>query len=625
MNSFWAFDIEVYRNFLSFTAVNAKNSKDVFQIYSFGNKVNIDFLKELHNFITNKIDYLVGYNNIKYDDIIVTELITKYLKKEEVYHNDIFLLGQSVIENEEENHSVKTQSKYYKRIDLMRMLRLDKLKISLKHCGVVLFYNNIQDLPIKFYETIKEDQIDILLKYNLNDVYLTIKVLKYAKDQLKFRFDLSNLYNSDFLNDPETKIADKVLTSFYLEKSAIVEYELKQLKTDRNIIYFNDIIDPNITFTSKKGNDFLNKLKNIIWRKDIGFEKYIDGKFTEQLNIGNKFYSIGIGGLHSIDKTIFYESNNKYKLIDADVASFYPKIIINLNICPEHLEKSIFLDIYKEVFEKRILFKKEGNVTKAQVLKLILNLIFGKFNDKYSWLHDLQCTFQVTVNGQLYLLSLIDELESNNIEIFSANTDGITCKVPPNKEELYKEICSKWEKKYNFSLEYVNYKKIYMRDVNNYCAITDSGKVKTKGDFVEIPEIQKQLDAPIIKRALVNYLIYDKPISETINESSSIYDFLYSIKSDSKFEMVELIKNEKDYVENVLQKTNRFFVCNDSRSIFKRNKNTKEIIRLFVGKNLKVANKIVDPVKEIENVDKVYYISQAVKLANEIKQFNNLF
>lgn len=54
--------------------------------------------------------------------------------------------------------------------------------------------------------------------------------------------------------------------------------------------------------------------------------------------------------------------------------------------------------------------------------------------------------YQVTINGQLFLLMLIEKLELAGIHVISANTDGIVSIIPNDKFELYCNLCHEWEK-----------------------------------------------------------------------------------------------------------------------------------------------------------------------------------
>ena len=47
---------------------------------------------------------------------------------------------------------------------------------------------------------------------------------------------------------------------------------------------------------------------------------------------------------------------------------------------------------------------------------------------------------KVTINGQLMIMMLCEELELNGIEVISANTDGIVVKLYKNKKEVFDKL-----------------------------------------------------------------------------------------------------------------------------------------------------------------------------------------
>lgn len=69
------------------------------------------------------------------------------------------------------------------------------------------------------------------------------------------------------------------------------------------------------------------------------------------------------------------------------------------------------------------------------------------------------------------------------IQMIQANTDGITVKIPRGYIDKYHVICDEWMKLTKWELEFAEYDRIVIRDVNNYIAIYTSGKTKCKGAF----------------------------------------------------------------------------------------------------------------------------------------------
>ena len=65
----------------------------------------------------------------------------------------------------------------------------------------------------------------------------------------------------------------------------------------------------------------------------------------------------------------------------------------------------------------------------ALVLKIVINSVYGKLGFENGNLYDRLAVLKTTINGQLMMLMLVEELELHNIHVLSANTDGIVIKL----------------------------------------------------------------------------------------------------------------------------------------------------------------------------------------------------
>lgn len=89
-----------------------------------------------------------------------------------------------------------------------------------------------------------------------------------------------------------------------------------------------------------------------------------------------------------------------------------------------------------------------------------------KSNDIYSYFYDPKFTMQITINGQLFISMLSEEISNiNNLTVLQVNTDGITVRIPKNKREEFIDICKRWEEITKYTLEYTNYQIMVIRDV----------------------------------------------------------------------------------------------------------------------------------------------------------------
>ena len=78
------------------------------------------------------------------------------------------------------------------------------------------------------------------------------------------------------------------------------------------------------------------------------------------VTIGQGTYRMGMGGLHSSEAELTYKSTPESVLIDRDVESYYPRIIINCGLAPAHLA-SAFLEVYSGLVERRVAAKRAKN------------------------------------------------------------------------------------------------------------------------------------------------------------------------------------------------------------------------------------------------------------------------
>ena len=146
-------------------------------------------------------------------------------------------------------------------------------------------------------------------------------------------------------------------------------------------------------------------------------------------------------------------------------------------------------------------------------LKIVINAIYGKLNFELGFLYDPMAALKVVINGQLFLLMLIERLEDKGFKVVSANTDGVTAFVDNDKKEEYMNICSQWEIDTKMELDYTYYEKIVRNNVNNYMAVTKEG-VKTKGKaFLTKIDLSGGYNSPIVGLAVYNYFINNIPIN----------------------------------------------------------------------------------------------------------------
>ncbi|RDY29060.1 hypothetical protein CHL78_003610 [Romboutsia weinsteinii] len=361
-----------------------------------------------------------------------------------------------------------------------------------------------------------EDQIQELTRYCLHDVRMTLKVFNQVKHEYEAQEGLIELFN---LEQNQFNKSKAQLSSFILGA--------KRPNYERNDEFDFEII---------KTLD-ISKYKFIEdWYKDIDNRNYKKSLKTNVYNVETDF---GWGGLHSARKKYMAEDF----IVNSDVSSFYPSIIINYNLLSRNVKNP---EKYKQIRDRRMELKK-GKDPKEYPLKIVLNSTFGASKDRNNDLYDPQIANGICVNGQLLLLDLIEKVEltfGETAQFIQGNTDGVMFKFQ-SKEDVnkYLELCRKWCERTYMELDHDMIKKVIQKDVNNYIFIQEDGRVKSKGAYVKKLSLLDN-DLPIVNKALKEYLINGVEIEETIQNANKLIDFQKCVKVTGVYKYA-LYGNEK--------------------------------------------------------------------------------
>jgi hypothetical protein len=595
------YDVETYKDAFIFCT-----PEHVFEI-----SIRKNQSKELRSYLDDLIDQndeMVGFNNVYFDYPIIHYFYDHY---QTVTSEKLYELGQDII-NDKFKHVIWSNNRYIKQIDLFLINHFDNMakRTSLKNLEFVLHMHNVQELPYEPSQTLTHSQIDEIIHYCKNDVKATSLLYKACIPVIEFRNDLSLKYGIDFTNHNDVKIGKDIFVSILEQQCPGICYDYSSgRKTVRQTprpdgIDLNEIIFPYISFINQESVVFLKKLK----MKKIYETK---GVFKDlNLNCYNIPLIFGTGGIHgSVEDTAVHENEN-YKIIDADVSSFYPNISIQNNLYPEHLSE-LFVEEYKNIYEQRKKFSK-GSLENA-AYKLALNGTYGNSNSKFSPFYDPAFTMSITINGQLLLAMLIDML-APRIKIIQANTDGVTAYVHKDDEDFFHSICEEWMRITKLELEYTEYSSMYVKNVNNYLAIKKDGKVKRKGIFEYNKAFHQDHSALIVPKAVEQFLLNGTPISQTIYLHDDCFDFLIRARCN-RDSFLSMNKNEK------IGRQLRYYASVEGDYLYKCSPplKGKDKERWFaIDKNVKVSkcNNIFDFNSNNLNYD--YYI----KVAKEMATFN---
>ena len=384
----------------------------------------------------------------------------------------LYQKAQSIINAQDEDrfqHLVYPSERPFDWVCLYKIHHFDNKarSTSLKLLEVNMLMPSVKDLPFKVGMVLNRDQIATLREYCRHDVKATELFRLKSMEMVHFREELARKYpGKDWLNLNDTAVGK----SFFIMQLEAADIECYKFgpdgrtpkQTPRPTIALKDAILPWITFQQPEFNRVLTWLKEQVITETRG----VFTNLTAEIN-GFTFV-FGLGGIHGSVEREKVVSDDEWVIESWDVTSYYPNLAIKNRFYPQHLTEK-FCDIYADLFEQRKKYPKKSS--ESATLKLALNGTYGDSNNKFSVFYDPLFTMKITLNGQLLLCMLAEALmEVPTVRIIMCNTDGLEYRVSREYQARAKEVCGRWERMTNLTLENVQYSRMWIRDVNNYIA-----------------------------------------------------------------------------------------------------------------------------------------------------------
>ena len=622
----YVYDIEVFKNVFHCTVRNTETD----QLYLFEISERKNQLDELVDFFyTVKTDYTLGkiytteiqfntdklfcgYNNLHYDNPIINYIIDNYRTMKQLGFRriceSIFNLSKVITTSSEDDISAWKKWKYmicFESFDLLTMLYSNKLRVSLKEMQVTMMYKNVQEFITDWDVDLQLNEIDSMIKYNINDVDSTTELLNRCKKDIDLRLAIEDEYGVRVLSKDGVNIGMKILTQKYLEKTGLTWFDIKDLRSPMPVIPLKDVILPFIKYDTPILQKVLEDMKKQVVSPG---RKGYENKFI----FAGLQYSVGVGGIHSVNRPECIIPKEDELLLDVDVASLYPSMLIEYKFYPKHLGKE-FLEVYSKIKDERIEAKHNGNKVKNETLKLALNGLSGNLQNEHNFCYSPFAVMQIRINGQLLLLMLAEKLVSIGCRIIQANTDGLFVIVKKDSYDNFKSICSDWEKLTHLVLEEDRFKAMYQLAINDYFAITEDNKVKEKGAFITEVKLGKGLTPKIIPKAVIAFFKDNIPIEETVKNCKDIKDFLMSEKTGKQWHV--------EYLNKEQQRINRFYASTNGAYLWKWKDTEKgrSYQNMLVDSGVTLLNEFNDIPIEQRNINYKYYIFEAYKLVRELK------
>lgn len=624
----YVYDIEVFQNIFHCSAKNTEtNDIYKFEISERKNQLRdlVKFFKQVDKYITWGDYYTTninipanvifcGYNNLHYDNPIINYII-EYEDKLMQYNipticSSIFNLSKTITTSSEDNIDAWKHWKYqiwFDTFDILTMLYSNKLRVGLKEIQVTMQYPNVQEFVCDWTKPLPLEDFNSMIDYNINDIESTSELLNRCKKDVDLRIAIEDEYGVRVLSKDGVNIGMKILTQKYLEKTGLTWQDIKDLRSPMSVIPLKDVILPFIKYDSPILQRVLDDMKNQIVSPG---RKGYENKFV----FNNLRYSVGVGGIHSVNSPEIIIPRDDEMLIDIDVASLYPSMLIEYEFYPKHLGKE-FLEVYKQIKDERIEAKHNGDKVKNETLKLALNGLSGNLQNEHNFCYSPFAVMQIRINGQLLLLMLAEKLTQIGCRIVQANTDGLFVLLKKDAYSKVNSICREWEQLTKLTLEEDRFKAMYQYAINDYFAITEDNKVKEKGMFITTVKLGKGLTPKIIPKAVISFFKDGISVEDTIKNCTDIRDFLMSEKTGKQWHV--------EYMNEEQQRTNRFYASTNGGYLWKwkysNDSDAKSYQNMLTASGVTLLNKFDDkPIKE-RKINYRYYIMEAYKIIRDLK------
>lgn len=458
------YDVESFPNFFCVAALHDDlDHAGVFECSSRRNDV-----AALSDFVPT-LERMVGYNNVGYDYLMVHYACWAHRNGEfrgwtgEQVAARMHELNNHIIGQDRDQRLVIWERDYIApQLDLMKVHHMDQRVrgTSLKALQFAMRMPSIEESPVPFGTWLTPDQMEHEVAYCVHDVRSTQEFRKRSRAEIEFREALG----PSWMNLSDTSIGKR----FFRERLEQINPGCTKLKTVRGNILIGDVMLPWLQFRHEPFTRELHALqKTTVHASTIRTANAPGHGFGSIVHHGFRF-EFGAGGLHGSVKRSRIEATDDLMIVDVDVESYYPRIAIVNRFYPLHLGEG-FCDAYAELFTQRTQYAK--GTPDNTMRKLGLNGVYGDSNNPHGPFFDPAYTLATTINGQMMLCMLAEPImDLPGARMIQANTDGLTVLLPRQHEGAFRDICAWWEWGTGLKLGRTDYRRMFVRDVNNYIA-----------------------------------------------------------------------------------------------------------------------------------------------------------
>lgn len=545
-----------------------------------------------------RTDVIFGLFNGKRYDRFIIQAICRGASQEEIKSvNDFIIRGG----NGWDHPFIRENKFWFHCFDLKDDMQLGlSLKAIEGHLNLSIEESGVSfDLP----RPLTQKELEETVRYCKYDVDTTHKLLNIRKGYLQGKLSLGRLKGMEDCR--AIAMTNPKLTAAFLNASK------KEWKDERE---YEPPDNLRREFIPEQVFDFFDRMKDLSVVNQELFKKKCAFQLEDCACV------VGFGGVHGAVRGYEEKAGNGRVIRNYDVASLYPSLMIEYGYTSRNIPSPAD---YINVYNKRLAAKKSGDLQTSNTLKLVLNSTYGAMLNQYNNLYDPRMGRSVCISGQLFLLELAGQYlaKCRTLRLIQLNTDGVMVSLDEKELPLLSEINGEWQRRTRFQLEEDRIQRIIQKDVNNYIMIAESGKVKTKGGYLNygiapagVFNINNNLI--IVKQAVLRYFTEGVSPEETIGGCGDIFCFQTIAKAGSKYsEAFQLVGGEKRPVQRV----NRVYATPDTRygTLYK--------VKAKDGSIAKIENLpehcMVDNGNclSLQQIDKQYYVNLAKRRIDEFR------
>lgn len=547
---------------------------------------------------------LIGFNIKGYDLRILNGIV----------HNcdpyRLYELSKAIVETDDQTDPFNNYTFWNKFnfCDLFDDWRFGSLKEFESNIGM-----SIRESEISFDKcNLTEEEKEEIIRYCKHDVDATVKLLEFRREYIDSKIMLSEMFNiplSTALKSTNAKLCALVL-----------EAEPKKRTLDTKFVI------------PKKVEKYLreNLPENV-----ISLFEYLNDD-SKVVNLFDNEITFGIGGIHSTySENIVTKSDDDYVLMNIDVTSYYPNLMMKFNYLSRNVAKP---EKYEEIYNLRVELKKQANEeakingksekwkrlnAQQNALKLILNTTYGATKNKYNALYDEYQASSLCYLGQMLLAALANKIYTRiGATIIQTNTDGILIKVERNRLDNVRVLVKEWEDLTGFTMEEDFIVMFFQRDVNNYIEVTDNPKkpYKLKGKWTnQAEETIANLNAPVTHEALLLFYTQGVPIEDTVYHCNDIKKFCLTAKTGYTYSKTYYYYDNEPHLANKVNRVvattdsrcgtiKKYKVCDDGKPRYDKIADVPERCRI-----------LNDELEMIDDLDRDWYVQFAKNKVKELK------